>query len=661
VGATDDTHLSPADDLDEADVVTVRGQTMPATEDSPKRVPGRFRRVDIGTVLGRYEITDELGEGGMANVYLARDTKLRRDVAIKVLFPHLSKKREVVARFHREARAAAALEHRHILRVYDVGGGDGALEDGERDPPYIVMELVRGESLREVVTNHGPMLAEVVACIGAAVCSALGEAHRAGIIHRDVKPANVMIADGGRVALTDFGVARIEDEDSSLVTRTGALLGTPAFMSPEQAMGTELDVRSDLYSLGATLYQLATGSPPFSGPTAKVVSAITRGELVPPDRRNPTIGPALSRVILKLMAKTAEQRYESAEQAAAALAEVAVDGGLGDPDDELEAFFADRNAYTEAKTPHVVTQTLQRAREAAERRALPRAMALADRVLAMDSDNTAAVELVDQLGRGQRTRWVVLGGGALVLVAAAVVAVFAFRSSGDGEPAAVIDEYDAALIAEAEPIDAGALIPEIVPLDATSVVDDPDPIDARVKLDRRDPPRRRADAAVAVVTLPVDAAPVVIAPPPSIDARPADATVTFKMDAWCDVSIDGADHGRADPRKKITVAPGKHTFVCSQGQGMGEWRKTLTLKPGQHKDLTGSVHQSVEVLISVKAGDSVRIKSKTYRNGKRVKLRPKRYRVEVLSGGDVVSSGWVTFSRGAACALKDEPSLKCYR
>ena len=407
---------------------------MPAIDDgNPRRPSGRFRRVDVGTRLGRYEINDELGHGGMANVYLARDTQLRRDVAIKVLFPHLSKKHDVVARFHREARAAAALEHAHILRVYDVGGGDSSTagDDGDRDPPYIVMELVRGESLREIVAEHGPMLAEIVACIGLAVCSALGEAHRAGIVHRDVKPANVMVADGGRVALTDFGVARIEDEDSSLVTRTGALLGTPAFMSPEQAMGIELDARSDLYSLGATLYQLATGSTPFAGSTARVVSDITRGELIPANRRNPGIGPALSRVIARLMAKDPNDRYATAQLASAALADVVAAGGLGEPDDELAEFFADRAGYTARKLPSIIESTLGRARDAADRHALPRAMALADRVLALQPNNTAAVELVDQLGRGRRARWVVLAVVAAVAIAAAVVvAMFVLRSNG---------------------------------------------------------------------------------------------------------------------------------------------------------------------------------------------------------------------------------------
>jgi len=226
-------------------------------------------RVRTGDVLGRYALGDELGEGGMATVYRARDRELRREVAVKVLFPHLARRPEIVRRFHREARAAAGLEHPNILRIYDVGGGD-------EDPPYIVMELVRGRTLLQEIEQRGAMLAEVAACIGALLGDALAAAHAAGVIHRDVKPANVLIAPGGRLLLGDFGVARLETEDS-LVTRTGALLGTPAYMSPEQASGDTATSRSDLYSLGATLYQLATGALPYGGSPAKVMSMIAAG------------------------------------------------------------------------------------------------------------------------------------------------------------------------------------------------------------------------------------------------------------------------------------------------------------------------------------------------------------------------------------------------
>src|SRR5262249_15188232 len=158
----------------------------------------------------------------------------------------------------------------NILRVYDVGGAE------EGDPPYIVMELIRGHSLLAEIERRGPMLAEVAACIGALLADALAIAHAAGIIHRDVKPANVMIAAGGRLLLADFGVARLETEDS-LVTKTGSVLGTPAYMSPEQASGDTTTATSDLYSLGATLYQLATGSLPYTGSPAKVIAQIASG------------------------------------------------------------------------------------------------------------------------------------------------------------------------------------------------------------------------------------------------------------------------------------------------------------------------------------------------------------------------------------------------
>ncbi|NVB80018.1 MAG: serine/threonine protein kinase, partial [Kofleriaceae bacterium] len=283
---------------------------------APSASTTKRRAVHVGDVLGRYELVEEIGEGGMATVYRAKDKELRRDVALKVLFPHLARREDVVRRFHREARAAAGLEHPNILRVYDVGGAtvtDSA--SGAIDPPYIVMELIRGRSLLGELEQRGPMLAEVVACLGALLADALAVAHQAGIIHRDVKPANVMIAAGGRVLLADFGVARLETEDS-LVTKTGALLGTPAYMSPEQASGDTATAKSDLYSLGATLYQLATGVLPYSGSPAKVMAQIAQGQLVSAVRRRSAVGPDLSRVIDRLMATEPTARPERAADVA---------------------------------------------------------------------------------------------------------------------------------------------------------------------------------------------------------------------------------------------------------------------------------------------------------------------------------------------------------
>jgi serine/threonine protein kinase len=180
------------DDAGHADTIASDGDAAAATTDAGPAAP---TPIGPGSELGRYLLGAELGSGGMATVYRARDRELRRDVAVKVLFPHLAKKAEVTRRFQREARAAAGLEHPNILRIYDVGGG-GDL------PPFIVMELVRGGTLRELDRGRGAaFLAELVACVGALVCEALAVAHAAGIVHRDVKPGNVMIADDGRLLL----------------------------------------------------------------------------------------------------------------------------------------------------------------------------------------------------------------------------------------------------------------------------------------------------------------------------------------------------------------------------------------------------------------------------------------------------------------------------
>ena len=288
----------PPDDTDPAVADTAAQTNEEAHTDDPSasaaRTRTKLRAVHSGDVLGRYELVEDIGEGGMATVYRARDRELRREVAIKVLFPHLARRPEIVQRFHREARSAAGLEHPNVLRIYDVGGAESD------DPPYIVMELIKGRTLLQEIEQRGPVLAEIAACIGALLADALAAAHKAGIIHRDIKPANVLIAPGGRLLLADFGVARLETEDS-LVTKTGALLGTPAYMSPEQASGDTATARSDLYSLGATLYQLATGALPYTGSPAKIMASIATGGMVSAVRRRPAVGPDLSRAIDRLM------------------------------------------------------------------------------------------------------------------------------------------------------------------------------------------------------------------------------------------------------------------------------------------------------------------------------------------------------------------------
>jgi len=260
----------------------------------------------IGTVLDKYEVVQKVGEGGMATVYLGRHTTLDRDVAIKVLHPHLSSSTRNRKRFAREARAIEHLRHKNILEIYDYSGTDSS-------ECYIVTEYVRGETLSSLMQRVGRTPSEVTATIGLRLAEALKYAHQVGILHRDLKPDNVMIRGDGTVKLMDFGIARFLDE--SQVTMTGALVGSPAFMSPEQAREGGLDARSDLFSLGTLLYHLVTGHLPFSGSNPSLIlKNIIEGNRPNVAELAPTMSASLADLIERCMQVDREQRFNSASE-----------------------------------------------------------------------------------------------------------------------------------------------------------------------------------------------------------------------------------------------------------------------------------------------------------------------------------------------------------
>ena len=256
---------------------------------------------------GRYELHRRLGRGGMAEVYLARDQLLDRPVAVKVLFPALATDAGFVERFRREAQAAANLQHPNIVSVFDWGEANGTY--------FIVMEYVEGHTLADTLRDEGRLHPDRAAEITADIAAALGFAHRNRVVHRDVKPGNVLITRDGGVKVADFGIARaLSDSTDQNLTKTGSVMGTATYFSPEQARGAQVDPRSDLYSLGVVLYEMITGRPPFTGDSAVAIAyKHVQENPVPPRRIDPALPETLEAITLKCLAKNPANRYPSAQ------------------------------------------------------------------------------------------------------------------------------------------------------------------------------------------------------------------------------------------------------------------------------------------------------------------------------------------------------------
>jgi serine/threonine protein kinase len=256
-------------------------------------------------LLDRYEVGRLLGAGGMAEVFEGRDRLLARRVAIKVLQAQFARDPSFLIRFKREAQAAASLSHPNIVGVYDTGTEDGT--------HFIVMEYVDGRTLKDVIRAEGPLYPERAAEICADVCSALVAAHARGLIHRDIKPGNVMLTPEGKVKVMDFGIARATTSET--ITQTAAVVGTAQYISPEQAQGQTVDYRSDLYSVGCCLYEMLTGTVPFTGATPVAIAyRHVREDPTPPRMLNPDVPAPLEAICLKAMAKLPDNRYQTAAE-----------------------------------------------------------------------------------------------------------------------------------------------------------------------------------------------------------------------------------------------------------------------------------------------------------------------------------------------------------
>ncbi|MBX3182481.1 MAG: serine/threonine protein kinase [Polyangiaceae bacterium] len=378
--------------------------------------------------LDQYELLDEVGHGGMATVYRARDPRLDREVAVKIIHRHLRENPEVAARFTSEAKAVAKLRHPNIVEVFDVSRE----EDSER---FLVVELISGITLRALLAEHRELPPEIAVLLVLEVVKALEHAHGHGVVHRDIKPENVLVELPGtrplprvvsspsnprpsepesgplrappKVKLTDFGIAKVLDAQG--VTSTGQVLGSPAHMAPEQIECGEVDERADVFGIGVLLYEALVGHLPFVGRNpAQVLRRVLDGLYEPAVKERPQVGAQLSAVVDRALAKAPEERTPSAQQVREELTNILEELGFEDPERELGGYFAEPLVYREEYTERIVARLSALATRAHERGDVVRASQLWNRALAFKPGDAALLKQVTGLSRRAARRRVVV-------------------------------------------------------------------------------------------------------------------------------------------------------------------------------------------------------------------------------------------------------------
>jgi serine/threonine-protein kinase len=351
----------------------------------------------VGRHIGRYRILEQLGSGGMSVVYKGLDTALDREVAVKVLHPHLAGKDESRRRLAREARAVAKLHHPNILEVFDFSSADA-------QDAFIVTEYIRGQTLKTFL-DEGPMdPPELAAMVIHELAAALAHAHEAGVIHRDLKPENVMVREDGVLKLMDFGIAKLLDIEERM-TVTGTLVGSPAHMAPEIIEGLEAGPEADVFSVGIMFYAAMTGRLPFTATnTTATLKRILDGDYEDPRRRVPTLSDELAEICATCLQREPERRYPDAGKLRDALADYLAGLGFARVGEELVSFFADPRSYQKLSRQRIVATLLERSERLLAEKRTPRALGSLNQVLALDATNARALALLKGLQRVQRLK-----------------------------------------------------------------------------------------------------------------------------------------------------------------------------------------------------------------------------------------------------------------
>jgi eukaryotic-like serine/threonine-protein kinase len=522
-------------------------------------------------VLAKYDVLEELGHGGMATVYRANDKRLHRDVAIKVLHPHLRESSEIAHRFAVEAKAVAKLRHPNIVEVFDVSSE-------EENEQYLVVELVRGPTLRKILQQRGALPPEIGGAIVMELLSGIAHAHASGVVHRDVKPENVLIEhrpkggvaregltpapsssqaptsgnrgsgasdEGQRVAvkLTDFGIAKLLDAQG--VTSTGQVLGSPAHMAPEQIEGGEVDGRADVFGLGVLLYECLVGHLPFVGNNpAQVLRRVLDGVYAPAERERPVVGKVWSQILDHALARKVEGRYPDAAAMREAIGAELTRLGMRSPRTEIEAWLDDPEGWTAEHDKRLIERLCQLGAAARKRSDAVAAAADYNRALAYAPNDPSLLRVVASMQRSEaRARLVRRVGplvlGALVLGSGAYFVARAFKTSPAGNPVLVEGTASTKLSSSAATSSASAVTSP--PSVATSAGPVP-------------------SSGVPVVTTRTIATPAVV--PSTKPGVPRIVTFSRLVPSFgVQMSVDGATPIEVDPTKPFTIDDKAHSLV----------------------------------------------------------------------------------------------------
>lgn len=543
----------------------------------------------VGRILGdRWEVKQRIGIGGMASVHEGMDMRLERPVAVKILHPHVAENPDSRERLGREARAIAQLKHENIIEVYDYSSDD-------TDCTWLVTELIDGASLRQILDRIERPMPEVAVMIVTEVVRALRAAHGNGIVHRDVKPDNILVGKGGRPKLSDFGIAQIVNEHR--MTMTGNLVGSPSYMSPEQANGKRTDHRTDLFSAGILLYRMVTGTLPFRGQTAiETIRKVSLGEFTDPVELEAGCQGAVAGIIRRSLAQDLNERYQTADELLADLQTVLQDSGLAATWEELPKFFADPTGYQKALKPRLARELETRGQALLNNGEEGRAVDCFNRAMSLGEGTQRTMDIVRELskrrGKGRVKR--IVRDVSIAVAAVALVSVVLLVTDRLMSSDAAVPETHPILEAQPPPTQPIAVKeepkPEPVIEPVAKVEEAPAKVEEPVATKRggRRSRKERAESAssereperkssiIAAGLPPAETAPEKVETPKTA----LYGTLQLGGNVWFDVYVDGQKLGRVPDQSKYPLVPGIHKLRAIKPD-CEPVEQEFTIEPGE--------------------------------------------------------------------------------